>query len=119
MRTTSKGPALRWTARAGSALTVAVSLALTSGAWAQSGSESAIEEIAVTGSRIQRTGMSTPTPVTTMEVDQLTAMAPGNLIEAFDQIPQFLNNESPKTQGNYAGAGGASHLNLRGIGVNR
>ncbi|HHX83113.1 MAG TPA: TonB-dependent receptor, partial [Pseudomonadaceae bacterium] len=51
--------------------------------------------------------------------EQLTAMAPGNLIEAFDQLPQFLNNESPQTQSNFAGAGGASHLNLRGIGVNR
>src|SRR5690554_2549574 len=86
---------------------------------ATSASSSNVQEIAVTGSRIQRDGMSTPTPVTAIDAGELDNMAPGNMIEAFDQIPQFLNNESPQTQSNFAGSGGAANLNLRGIGVNR
>lgn len=78
-----------------------------------------LQEISVTGSRIQRDGMTTPTPVTAVDAGQLDNMSPGNLIEAFDQIPQFLNNESPQTQTNFAGAAGASNLNLRGIGAKR
>lgn len=109
--------AFRMARHATSTLSIAIAAAVAGQVWAQS--EPALEEITVTGSRIQRTGMTTPTPVTSMEVEQLEAMAPGNLIDAFDQIPQFLNNESPQTQGNYAGAAGASNLNLRGIGTNR
>src|SRR5690554_5077164 len=86
---------------------------------ATSASSSNVQEIAVTGSRIQRDGMSTPTPVTAIDAGELDNMAPGNMIEAFDQIPQFLNNESPQTQSNFAGAAGASNLNLRGIGAKR
>ena len=78
-----------------------------------------VQEIAVTGSRIQRDGMSTPTPVTAIDAGELDNMSPGNMIEAFDQIPQFLNNESPQTQSNFAGSAGASNLNLRGIGAKR
>src|SRR5690606_28875069 len=78
-----------------------------------------LEEIMITGSRIQRNSITTPTPVTAMSAEDLTNMAPGNLIEAFNQVPQFLNNESPATSTNYAGNVGASNLNLRGLGVNR
>lgn len=89
---------------------------ITSGVYAQ---DPALDEIVVTGSRIRVTGMETPTPVTSMEQMELTAMAPGNMIESLSQLPQFLNNSSPQTTSNYAGSGGASNLNLRGIGSQR
>jgi len=41
------------------------------GALAQDDAASGLEEVVVTGSRIQQTGMSTPTPVTKMEVEEL------------------------------------------------
>ncbi|HEX7080509.1 MAG TPA: TonB-dependent receptor [Gammaproteobacteria bacterium] len=77
------------------------------------------EEITVTGSRIQRTGMTTPTPVTAVDAGQLAQMAPGNLIDSLNQLPQFFNNASPQTQFNFAGTAGASNLNIRGIGSDR
>ncbi len=85
----------------------------------QGGAQAAVEEVVVTGSRIQRTGMVTPTPVTAVEADDLSAMAPGNLVESMNQLPQFFNNDSPQTQFNFAGSAGASNLNVRGIGANR
>src|SRR5690606_36735322 len=54
-----------------------------------------VEEIRVTGSRLVRTTMETPTPVTTMEAAELQAMAPGNLIDGLQQMPQFYNNQTP------------------------
>ena len=78
-----------------------------------------IDEIVVTGSRIRMTGMETPTPVTSMDASELATMAPGNMIESLSQLPQFLNNSSPQTNSNFAGSGGASNLNLRGIGSQR
>ena len=85
----------------------------------ETGASSGVQEIAITGSRIRSDGMNTPTPVTVISAGQLGEMTPGNLIEAFDQLPQFLNNESPQTSINFAGAAGASNLNLRGINSKR
>src|SRR5690606_30445519 len=79
----------------------------------------AVEEVVVTGSRIQQTGMVTPTPVTSVGAQDLSAMAPGNLIDSLTQLPQFFNNDTPQTQFNFAGSAGASNLNVRGIGSNR
>lgn len=78
-----------------------------------------IDEVVVTGSRIRMTGMETPTPVTAMDAMELTAMAPGNMIDSLSQLPQFLNNSTPQTNSNFAGSGGASNLNLRGVGSQR
>src|SRR5690606_36600130 len=85
----------------------------------QGGALAAVEEVVVTGSRIQRTGMVTPTPVTAVEADDLSAMAPSNLVASMNQLPQFFNNDSPQTQFNFAGSAGASNLTVRGIGANR
>src|SRR5690606_34853751 len=90
---------------------------MTGSAFAQSASD--LDEIVITGSRIRMTGMETPTPVTAMETTELTAMAPGNMIDSLSQLPQFLNNSSPQTNTKHAGSGGASNLNLRGVGAQR
>jgi len=90
---------------------------LTGGVHAQDSTN--LDEIVVTGSRIRMTGMETPTPVTAMEAMELTTMAPGNMIDSLSQLPQFLNNSTPQSPTNYAGSGGASNLNLRGIGSQR
>src|SRR5690606_9263641 len=89
---------------------------ITGAAYAQ---EATLEEVVTTGSRIRMTGMETPTPVTAMDASELSSMAPGNMIESLSQLPQFLNNSTPQTTLNYAGSGGASNLNLRGIGSQR
>ncbi|HKJ73197.1 MAG TPA: TonB-dependent receptor, partial [Alphaproteobacteria bacterium] len=82
-------------------------------------SSKAVSEVVVTGTRIQRTGMQTPTPVTVMPSDELQKMAPTNLIDALDQVPQFLNNDRPDTAASKADSAGASNVNLRGLGAKR
>lgn len=82
-------------------------------------SDNAANEVVITGTRIQRTGMQTPTPVTVMPADELAKMAPTNLIDALDQVPQFLNNDRPDTAASKADSAGASNVNLRGLGAKR
>jgi outer membrane receptor protein involved in Fe transport len=92
-------------------------------ALAQEAADSAgdVQEVTVTGSRIQQvSGMNTPTPVTAIGISDLKVMAPTTLVDALAQLPQFLNNDTPQTQSfGSSGASGASYINLRGMGANR
>jgi outer membrane receptor protein involved in Fe transport len=77
-----------------------------------------LEEITITGSRIQRTnGLETPTPVTAVTQSALLDMNPRQLVEGLSQLPQFLNNQRPQTTGGLTTGG--SNLNLRGAGSSR
>lgn len=97
------------------ALLLALSAGSIQGALAQ---EPAVESIQITGSRIARTTMETPTPVTTMLASELSAMAPGNLIDGLAQMPVFYANLTPDDVNGGQNAGG-SNVNLRGAGTNR
>jgi outer membrane receptor protein involved in Fe transport len=94
---------------------VALSASAVTSAYAQ---EAQLEEIQITGSRITRSTMETPTPVTTIEASELAAMAPGNLIEGLTQMPQFYGNQNQE-QVNGGQNSGGSNVNLRGAGTNR
>ena len=76
------------------------------------------EEILVTGSRISRSTMDTPTPMTVMTGQELQNVAPGNLIDGLSQMPQFYANQNPE-QVNGGQNSGGSNVNLRGAGANR
>jgi iron complex outermembrane receptor protein len=92
-------------------------LAMVVGGAAQA-AEAELEEVTVTGSRIQRTsGLETPTPVTSIGIDDLADMNPRQMVEGLSQLPQFLNNQRPQTTG--ALTTGGSNLNLRGAGSTR
>lgn len=80
--------------------------------------QEALEEILVTGSRISRTTMDTPTPVSTIQAGELSAMAPGNLIEGLSQLPVFYGNQTQE-QVNGGQNSGGSNVNMRGAGNNR
>lgn len=78
-----------------------------------------VEEVLVTGTRIQQSGMQTPVPVTAVDASELQAMAPGNLVEGISQLPQFFNNQTPASADGWFVRGGYGNLNLRGLGINR
>ena len=85
----------------------------------QGGGSVQLEEITVTGSRIERSGMNAPTPVTVVTTEELSYMAPGNIIEALSQLPLFYGNTSSQDPGGFFTSPGSGNLNLRGIGTNR
>ncbi|MEI9852469.1 MAG: TonB-dependent receptor [Sphingomonas sp.] len=85
-----------------------------------SGAEAQGGEIVVTGSRIQLSGMTSPTPVTMLGGEDFEKLAPSGIADALDKMPAFLN--SPSTSGDATSAasdGGGSNLNLRGLGAQR
>lgn len=77
------------------------------------------EEIMVTGSRLRRDGMSTPTPVTAVSTDEMRLMAPTLLMDSLTQMPQFRDNAQSHTGNIFTSGGGSNSVNLRGIGANR
>jgi outer membrane receptor protein involved in Fe transport len=83
----------------------------------ESGTEPAI---VVTGSRIVRDGYTAPTPVTVVSTEQLAAVAPANIAQGLQQLPQFSGGRSPSTVsgvGNFPSGG--NYLALRSLGIRR
>jgi iron complex outermembrane recepter protein len=84
--------------------------------------EDELEEVTVTGSRIERSGMTTATPVTIVDAQELDKIAPGTMIDGMVQLPQFLGSQTPNGVGEgdtWFTRAGYGMLNLRGLGVNR
>jgi iron complex outermembrane recepter protein len=78
----------------------------------------AVAEVVVTGSRIrQQTGMTTPVPVTTVAVQDLTALNPSaSIADQLDKLPQIFQTESAqRSSGALFGNAGGTYLNLRGL----
>jgi iron complex outermembrane receptor protein len=102
-----------------SSITAAIGATVILGStFASMASAQELEEIQITGSRISRSTMETPTPVTTVNASELAAMAPGNLIDGMAQMPQFSANLTPDSVNGGQNAGG-SNVNMRGAGTNR
>jgi outer membrane receptor protein involved in Fe transport len=90
---------------------------------AQPQGEPQLEVVQITGTRIQHVGMTTPTPVTSVTLDELSSMQPTTMINALVQLPQFYgsatsSNFNTGANGFFASPGGGS-LNLRGMGTKR
>jgi iron complex outermembrane receptor protein len=93
---------------------LAVALTVATSAYAQE--DDTLEEIMVTGSRIQNvTGMNTPTPVTAVSLTELAVLSPTTMISALSQLPQFLGNTTNDVRSGFFGSPGAGNLNLRGL----
>lgn len=95
-----------------------LALALSAGAFNTAFAQEQLEEIQITGSRITRTTMETPTPVTTIQAADLANMAPGALIDGLSQMPMFYGNATPEQTVGGQNSGG-SNVNMRGAGANR
>lgn len=75
-------------------------------------------EIVVTGSRIGRSGFTTPTPVTVVSTDQLAKSAPSTIAESLRNLPALTATSGPQRATGTQG-GGQSFLNLRNLGAVR
>jgi outer membrane receptor protein involved in Fe transport len=74
-----------------------------------------VDAVVVTGSRIERSGFETPTPVTAITQAEIAAKAPGTVVDLVHDIPQLAPNTVAVGSQNVA----AAYLNLRGIGASR
>jgi len=88
---------------------------------AASGGAGAVEEVVVTGSRIERAGYSAPTPVTVLNTDDLAKKAPSNLPDALNQLPQFAGSISQNAQADTGASKvrSGNYLDIRALGSQR
>jgi len=80
-----------------------------------------IEEVVVTGSRIARSGTTTPTPVTVLGTEELELNGDTRLADTLNELPSIRPTQ---TAGNVNTTGdaqeaGTNFLNLRGLGIDR
>ncbi|TDW67579.1 TonB-dependent receptor-like protein [Novosphingobium sp. PhB55] len=75
-------------------------------------------DIVVTGSRIDRPGYESPTPLLHMTQDDLQIVSRPNIGAALADLPQFKASQSPQTSGTNAQAG-RFPVNIRGLGETR
>lgn len=105
----------------------ASSLALLAGATSAQAADAAaaagtaVDEVVVTGSRIQNPGMTSPTPLTVLSADQFKRTAPSSVDDILTQLPAFRSNSGPNQVQRNAGSisTGQSLANLRGLGAQR
>lgn len=79
---------------------------------------SVVEEVVVTGTRITRSGYTTPTPVTSLSTNELTRVSPSTAAEALRSLPALTNTSGTQRNSGSSG-GGQSFLDLRGLGATR
>jgi iron complex outermembrane recepter protein len=75
--------------------------------------------VVVTGSRLGRTGFTTPTPVTVVGDAQIQRQGASNIAQILNEIPAFRAQSSPSTSAIFVSNLGASTADLRGLGGNR
>jgi outer membrane receptor protein involved in Fe transport len=76
-------------------------------------------DIIVTGSRIQRTGFTAPTPTSVLNVAEIESKPTTNIATVLTTMPAFAGSNNRSTNSINTQNPGANFLNLRGLGTNR
>lgn len=79
----------------------------------------ALSEITVTGSRVITDGSNSPTQITAVATEQLTATSPTNIPDALNKLPQFVGSSGQGSVDNASSNSVGNFLNLRSVGVGR
>lgn len=82
----------------------------------QEGAAAAADDIVVTGSRVNRIGFESPTPVTAITSQELDLKAARNVADLLTEVPALRGNQNSQRNDLPAGA---SNLDLRGLGSSR
>ena len=98
----------------------AVAAALVAPAMAQNADNSSaapVEEVTITGSRIQsNSGFTAPTPVSVVSAERIEQRAVTNIGDLLNELPAFRATQTPAAQGLTGGYVGGRVLDLRGLG---
>lgn len=77
------------------------------------------EPIIVTGSRVERSGFTAPTPVTVIGAERLDSLGDANVAQALNRLPAFRAQSTPMSQGYTQANLGSEILDLRALGAQR
>src|SRR5436190_17112260 len=110
--------------RSASLIALGVSAALAHGtAWGQAaepkeeGEEMGV--ITVTGSRTITENVRSPTPITSVEIEEIAVTTPSDTADALNKLPTIIGGRTPRTQGNGSTNNGGNVLALRNFGPAR
>lgn len=78
-----------------------------------------LDAVVVTGSRIARVGMISPSPITTISADQIRASGATTLGDLLNQLPQLSPTFNLSNSSRFIGTVGVGQLDLRGLGTAR
>ncbi len=81
--------------------------------------DSGIESVVVTGSRVISDVQNSPTPITEVLSEQLLATTPTNIPNALNKLPVFFGSSSSQTNAGASANAVAETLNLRNFGAQR
>ncbi|NJS13725.1 MAG: TonB-dependent receptor [Sphingopyxis sp.] len=81
--------------------------------------ETAGRQIVVTGSRIARPTLDSPTPLTSVSVGELTDDGSVSLGDALNDLPSLRSTFSSGNSSRFIGTAGLNFLDLRGLGTTR
>ena len=95
--------------------TVSAGALMATTAMAQAPSD-AVEEVIVTGSRLQGGGFKAPTPVTEVGAEQFKQRAAASVFEVIRDIPSFRGTSGPSANSTGAQNASKANLDLRGLG---
>lgn len=87
----------------------------------QSAEAKPVDEIVVTGSRIERSGYAAPTPVSVITNKEIKAEVPANIADFVNTLPAVRGSSTPATSNGFLSSGlaGISSVNLRALGATR
>lgn len=86
---------------------------------APEGEASRVDEIVVTGSRLQRSGLDAPTPTMAMTAETIEAKGITNIADILNEMPQVATGLSNANTSYSFGNIGLNQVNLRNLGVRR
>ncbi|MFT4046930.1 MAG: TonB-dependent receptor [Solimonas sp.] len=80
-----------------------------------------VEEVVITGSRVQRAGFEAPTPLTVLSTEEIQATAPASIADFVNQLPSIKGSSTAaNSSGSLSnGEAGIAALNLRALGAGR
>lgn len=81
--------------------------------------DEALEEIIVTGTRITRPNLTTPSPVTSLGAQELALSGDVNLANVLNQLPALGSTFTAASSTGFVGTAGLSFLDLRRLGTDR
>jgi iron complex outermembrane receptor protein len=109
-------------------IALAVAAALGAGSMGWNGTpafaqDEGLQEVTVTGSRIVRRDLSSPSPIVTVEAEAIETTANIGIEASLNELPQFVPSgtqyDTSNVTANATSSPGIASLNLRGLGANR
>jgi iron complex outermembrane recepter protein len=74
---------------------------------------------AITGSRTITDTVLSPTPITSVDISEISATTPSDTADALNKLPNLMGGRTPRNQGNGSTNNGGNTLSLRNFGAQR